>query len=320
MRKPILGLITIILFLSACRSFHSPYHEFALLGDNPYSPVTYEPYVRMIEHVNQQSGLQWVIHLGDVKGGASSCSDAELTRYFELNQRFDLPFIVTPGDNDWLDCKRSAAGEFNDYERLDAFRKIFYPSPGFSTGKRPMAITQQSQGSNFSEFVENAMWDYQGVVYASVHVVALTAPATEQAVFERRIAAASAWIKAAFDRAHDIEAKGVFLAMQADPWIVWGLPPLLRRDCASCAEPRATLEWLYPLLVEASLAFDKPVVLAVGDTHIYRVDKPLYTEFGRLVENFTRVESFGNPYTHWVRVRVEPDTAWVFSFQQQIVK
>ena len=60
--------------------------------------------------------------------------------------------------------------------------------------------------------------------------------------------------------------------------------------------------------------------VAVGDTHIFRVDKPLYDPAtGRLVDNFTRVETFGNPLVHWVRVVVDPDTPSVFSFHQQMV-
>ena len=73
------------------------------------------------------------------------------------------------------------------------------------------------------------------------------------------------------------------------------------------------------MLREQSLAFGKPVVLAVGDTHIFRVDKPLYSEQNQLIENFTRVEVFGNPLVHWVNVLVESEELWVFSFRQQLV-
>lgn len=293
--------------------------EFALLGDNPYSSATYDKYIRMIDHVNEQANIEWVIHLGDVKGGGEPCSDEEFRQRFDLNQRFQSAFVLTPGDNDWLDCKREGAGGFNEYERLDLFREMFYPTPGYSTGGNPMPVTQQSQGSEFPEFVENAMWEREGVVFATVHVVALTVPATDPQQFKRRTAAATAWIEAAFAKALQSEAKGVFLAMQADPWIVWGLPALTRQACGSCLDPRASLEWLYPVLAEQSLAFGKPVVLAVGDTHIFRVDKPLYSNRRQLVENFTRVEGFGNPLVHWINVLVEPDEPWVFSFRQQLL-
>ncbi len=314
-----LKILPLALALLSQGSYAQSAFEFALVGDNPYSSATYDNYIRLIEQVNSQTDIQWVIHLGDVKGGGQSCSDEELESRFELNQRFNPAYVITPGDNDWLDCKRADAGGFNEYERLDAFRRLFYPTPGFSTGGRPMPVSQQSEGAEFSEFVENMMWQREGVVFATVHTVALTVAATDPLQLQRRNAAATAWIEAAFERAKQIDAKGVFLAMQADPWIVFGLPALTRRVCATCLEPRATLEWLYPVLREQSLAFDKPVVLAVGDTHIFRVDKPLYTESNQLVENFTRVEVFGNPLVHWVNVLVEPDKPWVFSFRQQLL-
>ena len=65
--------------------------------------------------------------------------------------------------------------------------------------------------------------------------------------------------------------------------------------------------------------YGRPVVLAVGDTHIFRVDKPLYDENGALVTNFTRLEVFGHPDVHWVRVDVDADSRSVFSFHQQLV-
>jgi hypothetical protein len=40
----------------------------------------------------------------------------------------------------------------------------------------------------------------------------------------------------------------------------------------------------------------------------------------RSIENFTRVETFGYPDTHWVRAIVDPQDPQVFSFKQEIVK
>ena len=62
------------------------------------------------------------------------------------------------------------------------------------------------------------------------------------------------------------------------------------------------------------------VVLAVGDTHVFRVDKPLYyDDRSRLVEHVTRVEAFGSPHIHWVKVTVDPDSPEVFQFKQQLI-
>lgn len=317
-----LKLLIIALVFSVtlgCESVPRRGFDFALLGDNPYSEETYPRYERLIEDVNSHPAIQWVVHLGDIKGGGESCSDEELTRRFELNQRFKAPFILTPGDNDWLDCVRPSAGAYEDYERLTYLRELFFANPGMTTGGRPMAVDSQSADPEYSEFVENVMWERGGVVFATVHIVGPIRPPTDPGVMERRSQAAIAWIKRAFEKAKSSDSRGVFLATQVDPWVVWGVPGVLQRYCPECPIPRPGIEWLYPALIEGSLSFGRPVVLAVGDTHVYRVDKPLYAGDGSIIQNFTRVEVFGDPDVHWVRVRVDPDTPGVFSFHQQLV-
>ena len=69
------------------------------------------------------------------------------------------------------------------------------------------------------------------------------------------------------------------------------------------------------------LAFPKPVVLVHGDSHIFRIDQPLLSsKTGRVIENFTRVETFGTPDVHWIRVIADSDDPNVFTFKPEIVK
>ncbi len=57
----------------------------------------------------------------------------------------------------------------------------------------------------------------------------------------------------------------------------------------------------------------------------FRVDKPLLDSQGRRLENFMRVETFGdnagngNNDVHWVKALVDPHSRDVFAFQAQIV-
>jgi hypothetical protein len=39
-----------------------------------------------------------------------------------------------------------------------------------------------------------------------------------------------------------------------------------------------------------------------------------------LIENFTRLETFGSPNVHWVKVTVDPSSRDVFAVHQMIVK
>jgi len=62
-----------------------------------------------------------------------------------------------------------------------------------------------------------------------------------------------------------------------------------------------------------------------GDSHYFRIDKPLLDAQGRRLENFTRVETFGNNAANglndvqWLKVFVDPRSREVFSYQPQIV-
>ena len=65
-------------------------------------------------------------------------------------------------------------------------------------------------------------------------------------------------------------------------------------------------------------AFAGQVVLVHGDTHFFKVDKPLVHQ-SRLLKNFTRLQTFGSPNIHWVRVTVDPASRHIFSFEPMIV-
>jgi hypothetical protein len=73
------------------------------------------------------------------------------------------------------------------------------------------------------------------------------------------------------------------------------------------------------------IAFQKPVVYVHGDTHYFRVDKPLLDKDGKRLENFTRVETFGDNAVnrlndvHWVKALVDLASRDVFAFQAQTV-
>jgi hypothetical protein len=69
-----------------------------------------------------------------------------------------------------------------------------------------------------------------------------------------------------------------------------------------------------------TLAYGRPVVLVHGDSHYFRIDKPMLgTRSGRRVEHFTRVETFGENDNHWLHATVDPTSPNVFAFDQRIV-
>jgi hypothetical protein len=83
------------------------------------------------------------------------------------------------------------------------------------------------------------------------------------------------------------------------------------------AEPSGFADFKAALERE-TIAFGKPVVLVHGDSHIFRIDKPVISETRPM--NFTRVETFGEEEVHWVRASVDTRDPEVFSFQPEIVE
>lgn len=302
--------------------------SFALIGDVPYADADSIRFARLIDMVNADEDVQWVIHAGDIKRGGQPCTDAVLKGRLETFNRFVDPFVLTPGDNEWTDCHRKIAGRFDPLERLQKLRSLFYPRAGQTLGKRPMRVESQASVAEFSEFLENVRWERDGVHFATVHIVGsrnglagfqgrdstevgAVPMRTERhdAAVERRTRAGIAWLRRAFAAAGE-SGKALFLTLHA----TMGLE---RKPAPDPPHFQAVLD----ALREETERFGRPVVLAHGDSHYFRIDKPLRRKGGgRRIVNFTRVETFGASDVHWIEVSVDPGSENVFSFEQRIVK
>lgn len=304
--------------------------SFALLGDVPYG-VSEEPkFDRVIAAINAAPAVRFVVHTGDVKQGSERCDDAVFQKRFAQYQRFERAFVVTPGDNDWTDCHRTNNGSYLPTERLARFREIFYPQPGVTSGQRPFAVTTQAAWPAYRPYVENVLWSFAGTTLATVHVVGsnnnlapwnqldasdsvATPRADRLAEFAAREAAALAWIDTAFDHAIANASAGVMIAMQANP----------NFELAASHPERQGFNKVLAKLAQRAIAFGKPVLLAHGDSHYFRLDKPLVLPVlpsgSAALENFTRVENFGSPSVHWVEVSVDARDPNVFKVVPHIV-
>jgi hypothetical protein len=298
--------------------------SFALLGDVPYSAAEEAKFDNVIAAINASRNVRIVLHTGDVKGGGEPCDDALYIKRFNQYQQFDDAFIVTPGDNDWTDCHRASNGSHLPTERLGKFREIFYPSIGRSIGKRPMALLSQAATPGHaahSAYVENTLWQFAGATMATVHVVGSAnnlapwnqlaggdRPVERLAEYDARLAASLAWIDEVFDRATAAKSAGVVLAMQANPNL----------EAAIGSAARTGFDAVIARIAARTIAFQKPVLFAHGDTHYFRVDQPLRID-GKTVDNLTRVENYGSPNVHWVEVFVDARDPNVFSVVKHIV-
>jgi hypothetical protein len=256
--------------------------------------------------------------------------------------------MFTPGDNDWTDCDRAKNGGFNSLERLDHERQLFFSTP-FSLGQRHLRQTVQTTPSCLgvsgpTACVENRRWSVEKVTYATVNVQGscnnLCDTAPNPAEYAARNAADIAWLQQTFAEATAKGSAAIMIIGQADPGFdnsdatrapTRNPQTLVENDnlpASDPAAPGAAPDGFHDFLAtlrDLTVAFGKPVVYVHGDSHYFRVDRPLLDAQGRRLENFTRVETFGDNAAngtndvHWVKALVDPASRDVFAFQAQIV-
>jgi len=313
--------------------------DFGLIGDMPYTHVQAVEYRRTLAALNA-SELAFVAHIGDFQFDARPynrnpaiasmpCVEENYRAVYDSFQSVRHPFVLTPGDNDWSDCAPLEARKVDPLELLEGIRARFFPE-GRSLGQRPMPVRNQSADPRFRKFKENLRWSIGGVVFVTVHIVGSNDNTGNGARLDaeqaERKAANIAWLKEAFAEAAG--ARGLVILTQANPGFENFWPasaktryflPFIARGQALPAPATAYADYI-GTLAEALEQFRKPVAFLHGDTHIFRVDKPLYSaKSGRVFENFTRVETFGWPDTHWVRITVDPADPHLFRFRPEIV-
>lgn len=287
---------------------NAPY-EIGLIGDMPYGDAGRAQFPNVIADINTHR-LAFTAFDGDLKNGSERCDQPQYDRAVSQYNSFDDPLVYVPGDNEWTDCDRASAGSYDPNERLALVRRMFASGPT-SFGRRTLRLTRQS-----AEYPENIRWSLAPVAYIGVNVPGSdnNAPQFDAtgkqidgdvAEYAARNAANLAWLGSSFAAAKEEHAKAVMVILQADMW-----------DPTS---PTSHFADAKTALARLSIAFPGPVVLVNGDSHVLRVDKPLTDAAGNVIENFTRVQTFGSTQNHWVSATINPRDPQIFTFHQHIV-
>jgi len=323
-------------------------YAIGLWGDLPYSSIQETIGLpNLIDDMNSQK-LAFTVHDGDLKTGnaAPICDDALYLRALGWFNSLDAPAIFTPGDNDWVDCDRPNNGGFSSLERLSHERQLFFSSPTTLGRSRfvqevqstPLCLGERANHTRFSEAcVENRRWTYGRVTYATINVQGtcnnLCGDGPDPAEFAARNPANIAWLRETFAEAKALGSVAVMLIAQANPGFdkTDGTRTLLRDPNTliqdpSIKDPDGYFDYLAALRDEVT-AFQRPVAYVHGDSHYFRIDRPLLNAVGVRLENFTRVETFGDNASNvtrtndvqWLKVLVDPDSREVFAYQAQIV-
>jgi len=312
-----------------------------LWGDVPYSDVQATVGVpNMIADMNSQK-LAFTVNDGDLKQGSGPCDAALYERSLGYLNSLDAPAMFTPGDNDWTDCDRNAG--VSSLERLSYERRLFFSTP-YSLGRRallqevqstPLCLGERADRTRFQEScVENRRWTYGRVMYATLNVQGscnnLCDVGPDPTEYAARNTANIAWLNETFAIANGNGSVAVMLISQGNPGFDGTDPRAPSRDPRTLIETGTNPDGYRDFLVALRnqvVAFRKPVAYVHGDSHYYRVDRPMQDSLGRRLENFTRVETFGdnasavtlNNDVQWVKVLIDPKSREVFAYQAQIV-
>ena len=324
-------------------------YDIGLWGDLPYNDMQATVGVpNLIADMNRHD-LAFTVHDGDLKAGSGPCPDEIYLRGLGYFNSLRAPAIFTPGDNDWTDCDRAAG--YSSLVQLDKEREIFFFNTPFSLGMHPMRLQVQTDVlclgvSGPVPCVENRRWNVGGVTYATLNIQGscnnLCDTAPDVAEYTARNHANIVWLQETFQKAKNRGANAVMLISQADPgWdlndgrrapyrdpvtLVEKVPLDLNANPPSFAD--STTDGYHDFLTalrDEVIKFRKPVAYVHGDSHYFRVDRPFQDALGQRLENFTRVETFGdnapnnNNDVAWVKVHVDVRHREVFSYEAQIV-
>jgi hypothetical protein len=276
--------------------------DIALIGDAPYSSQEENQYPNLIADINR-SNVAFVIHDGDIQSGGTPCTDELLLKRRALYQTFRPPFVFVPGDNEWTDCHRTGS---DPLVRLAKVRELFLATDE-SLGQTKLKLERQSFLPQYATYRENVRWVYGSVLFVGLHVVGSNnnfgrTPEMDRE-FQARNKANLQWLQASFTLAREKRFKGVMVIIQANPKFE------VDRD------KRTGFNDFLELLQTEVIQFRKPVALVHGDSHYFRIDKPLVDKQNQRVMNFTRVETFGPPDIHWVKATIQPDDPNLFRFE-----
>jgi hypothetical protein len=289
--------------------------SFAVLGDAPYYPWE-DLQFRLVLQSLDVNDLSWVIDVGDIFW--RPCTDELYSKTLRRLNGLRHPVIYTPGDNEWVDCWEPGSGGFGPAERLDRIRQIFFNNPTRTLGGAALPLVSQANSEPFHDFVENARWVHEGIVFATAHIVGSKngmeafpgRTEADDAASKRRTDAAASWVRETFAEARNLNASAVVISYHANADL----------DGAPDDPFRQAFEPFLTAIEEEAERFARPVLLAHGDGHQYTVDHPIVRRTtGRPVENLTRLQVPGSPAVGWVRVVVTPGATNPFAFEAHVV-
>ncbi|MBV7535785.1 hypothetical protein KW842_08415 [Duganella sp. sic0402] len=154
-----------------------------------------------------------------IKAVNEPCGDKLYAQRRELLNESSAPMVVSLAGSDWSACLNSA-GRSNAIERLNRLREVFY-ADGESLGIRRIQVTRLSSTAKFRSYAENAHWEVNKVLFATINLPAnnnhYRPEAGRNSEYEDRLVANRAWLHRLFALADRQKMVGLVLFSDGDP-------------------------------------------------------------------------------------------------------
>jgi hypothetical protein len=250
--------------------------QFAVIGDAPYFAIEV-PQVAATLQALAREPVAFVIHVGDIKGGGTPCSDETFAARLALLDRSPVPLVLAAGDNEWTDCHRAAAGAYDPLERLARLRELFFAGEE-SLGRRRIPLERQPGRP------ENARWRHEGVLFVTLNLPGSENNARMPDERSMRMADNFRWLEAAAAQAAQPDLRALVVVAHAEPALHRG---------PGARDPYASFRMA---LARHAARLAKPMLLVHGDDHRYAFDRPLRDpRTGQSVAGVQRVSPYGSP-------------------------
>jgi len=129
---------------------------FSAMGDVPYSSGEYSTLQQQMLDHNKYSPAKFQVHVGDIKSGSGSCSQAIFSDVANILKMSVAPFYIIPGDNETTDCSNPSQAMGYWYQYFTNFEQNFCGSP----------YTEHQSGTP-----ENFAFVLDGVLYLGINLV-----------------------------------------------------------------------------------------------------------------------------------------------------
>lgn len=209
---------------------------FSAMGDVPYTP---EEDRLLPEQIGElPATAEFVVHLGDIKGGAPPCDEAVYQKVAGILSRSSCPVFIIPGDNEWNDCV-----DPDPHQAWKYWSKHFMRFDRRWQHDFPL-FRQVEREENFS-FVRN------GVLFVGLNIVGGRIHDADE--WKRRHAQCLTWVR------RNLIAQGD----DVSSLVVFGH-----------AKPAGSHTDFFNLFVEDAKEFGKPILYLHGDGHRWIHDHP----------------------------------------------